>query len=121
MARQFQLCGLVRSSRYPFRQNDLAACTNGQGCPLLILVTLPENPFEPVGMSIWDNTPDPESPESRNTVFLSRSSASIVGRDIDFIFSFVFFLFLSPPLGRLNRRLESLGPAHDRTGGGDTE
>ena len=50
----------ARSSRCPFRRNDLAACTNGQGCPLLIPVTLPENPFGPLGISIRDNTPDPE-------------------------------------------------------------
>ena len=54
-------------------------------------------------------------------MFLSSSSASVFRREIDFIFSFVFILFLSPPLGQPNSLLESLGPAHDRTGGGDTE
>ena len=72
-------------------------------------------------MSIRDNTPYSEKPESRNTVFLSSSNASIVRREIDFIFSFVILLFLSPPLGRPDSQLESLGPAHDRTGGGDTD
>ncbi len=72
-------------------------------------------------MSIRDNTPYPEKPESRISVFLSSSNASIVRREIDFIYSFVFILFLSSLPERPDSLLESLGPAHDRTGGGDTE